>query len=564
MGAFGVRVDGRPIPGTAWRHRRAADLVKLLALSPDHRLHREQLIDTLWPDLSADAGAANLRKAVHFVRKGLGTELAIAIERGIVSLYPSASVSVDLEQFDEAARAALTSKDPAACVEAAELYAGELLPEDRYALWAEQPRDRARLQLMDLLKIAGSWERILEIDPADEEAHRALMQRAINAGDRSAAIRQFERLRDRLRTDLGIGPDRASVGVYEQALAMEGVEPPSPAARAQGMLASSLVMMHSGDFDGATKTATSARELAVASGLGKEIGEASAVLGMVATRQGRWKELFRAEFIDSVRSSPQVAAYVFDAHICLAEYFLTGPQGRDDTQAYAQELLQVAEEAGSVHGRGLAELLLGEVALFSDRLTAADEHLNAADKLYEEADARSARALAIQRLAETATAQGDASRAKRLLDQGFGLAEQSSLAPHLLVRLHDAALQGARDDLEAVSRADEALAGQQICPPCSMGYRIGATVAFARAGRLTDARRRLEEAEGIAGMWPGGPWHAAVWEARAELRRAEGNEGQAAALFKEAAELFGKLGRARDEARCVEAARGGSSGNGKC
>ena len=43
LGVFRVVVDGNAVPGDAWRHRRAADLVKLLALAPSHRLHREQV-----------------------------------------------------------------------------------------------------------------------------------------------------------------------------------------------------------------------------------------------------------------------------------------------------------------------------------------------------------------------------------------------------------------------------------------------------------------------------------------------------------------------------------------
>jgi DNA-binding SARP family transcriptional activator len=558
MGAFGVQVEGRPVPNEEWRLRRPSELVKVLALAEGHRLHREQLMDTLWPDLNPDAAAANLRKAVHFVRKALGSELAIVIERETISLYPSAEVGVDLDRFEEAARRALRSKDAEECMQAASLYKGEVLLEDRYALWAEQPRERARMQLTELLKTAGAWEELLEVDPTEEEAYRALMQRAIDAGDRSAAIRQFERLRDRLRADLGIGPDKASVTVYEQALALEGAEPPTPAARARALVAWALVLMNSGDLESATRKATEARQLAVDAGLGGEFGEASAVLGMVATRQGRWKEVFRSEFIDSVRRSPRLASFVFDAHLCLAEYSLTGPLGHEDIAGYAKELLAVAEDAGSVQGRGLAELLLGEVELFSDHLSAAEAHLNAADKLHQEADAASGRALSIQRLAETAIAQGEHARATRLLEEGFSLAGESSLAPHLLVRMHGVAVEGARDHaqaLDAVTRADDALGGNEICRPCSMGFRIGATVALARGGELHGARRRLEEADGLAGMWSGGPWHAAVWEARAELRRAEGNEDQAVALFKEAADLFAKVGRARDEVRCRTAAK---------
>ena len=49
LGGFAVRIDGRPIPPTEWRRRQAASLVKLLALAPRRTLHREQVIDALWP-----------------------------------------------------------------------------------------------------------------------------------------------------------------------------------------------------------------------------------------------------------------------------------------------------------------------------------------------------------------------------------------------------------------------------------------------------------------------------------------------------------------------------------
>jgi ATP/maltotriose-dependent transcriptional regulator MalT len=67
-----------------------------------------------------------------------------------------------------------------------------------------------------------------------------------------------------------------------------------------------------------------------------------------------------------------------------------------------------------------------------------------------------------------------------------------------------------------------------------------ATIALARAGDLQQARARLKAAERIAGMWQGGPWLAAIWEARGVLRRSEGDHAQAAALSKEAAEHFAR------------------------
>lgn len=212
LGRFVVRVDGQPVPAGAWRHKRAAELVKILALADAHRLHSEQVMDLLWPDLAPDAAAGNLRKAVHFARACLGSAAAIARTGEMLELCPEGQVHVDAVSFEAAARAGPT--------DALGTYQGELLPEDRYAPWAEEPRERLRALYLRLLKTAGRWERVVEVDPTDEEAHRALMQRAIDAGDRRGAVRQFERLRERLRADLGVGPDRKSVALYERAISM--------------------------------------------------------------------------------------------------------------------------------------------------------------------------------------------------------------------------------------------------------------------------------------------------------------------------------------------------------
>ena len=57
LGGFAVVVDGRGVDERAWGRRHAAALVKLLALAPGHRLHREQLLDLLWPDDALDVAA---------------------------------------------------------------------------------------------------------------------------------------------------------------------------------------------------------------------------------------------------------------------------------------------------------------------------------------------------------------------------------------------------------------------------------------------------------------------------------------------------------------------------
>ncbi|HEY8769820.1 MAG TPA: hypothetical protein VIM03_04710 [Thermoleophilaceae bacterium] len=51
--------------------RRAADLVKLLALAPGHRMPRDELLEMLWPKLGADPAPSNLHKAASYARRAL-------------------------------------------------------------------------------------------------------------------------------------------------------------------------------------------------------------------------------------------------------------------------------------------------------------------------------------------------------------------------------------------------------------------------------------------------------------------------------------------------------------
>jgi hypothetical protein len=86
-----------------------------------------------------------------------------------------------------------------------------------------------------------------------------------------------------------------------------------------------------------------------------------------------------------------------------------------------------------------------------------------------------------------------------------------------------------------------------------MGFLTTASTASARSGDLQRAREYLTEAERISGMWQGGPWIGAVWEARGVLRQGEGDEAQARAMFREAAEAFELAGNRADAHRCLEA-----------
>jgi predicted ATPase len=133
---FAAAVDDVPVPESAWRLKKARELVKLLALAPGHRLHREQAMDVLWPDRGPAAAANNLNQAVYVARRALEAG-AIAVRDGVLQL----TADVDVDGLELAAADARRAATPAAYRAALSLYGGELLPENRYDDWAVQRRD---------------------------------------------------------------------------------------------------------------------------------------------------------------------------------------------------------------------------------------------------------------------------------------------------------------------------------------------------------------------------------------------------------------------------------------
>src|SRR6516165_5403046 len=93
LGGFRVALDGRLTVEQEWRRSRSVTLVKLLALTPRHRLQREQVMEALWPDLAPDAAAANLRKAIHFARRTLDNHDVIGGDTEVIALAPGAELT---------------------------------------------------------------------------------------------------------------------------------------------------------------------------------------------------------------------------------------------------------------------------------------------------------------------------------------------------------------------------------------------------------------------------------------------------------------------------------------
>jgi predicted ATPase/DNA-binding SARP family transcriptional activator/DNA-binding CsgD family transcriptional regulator len=240
LGGFAVSIGARTIRAQEWRRKKAGDLVKLLALTPGHRMHRERAMDLLWPGLGPKAAANNFRQALHMARRVLdpvasdaASSRYLRLEGELLVLCPDGQLRVDVETFETTAGAARRSHDAAAYRAALNLYAGDLLPEDRYEDWAEDRREglrRDRLTLLvemaelceergDLGSAIDALREAISDEPAHEEAHAGLMRLYARTGQRYQALRQYEQIRQALHRRFGTEPGATTRHLREEIVA---------------------------------------------------------------------------------------------------------------------------------------------------------------------------------------------------------------------------------------------------------------------------------------------------------------------------------------------------------
>ena len=229
LGGFEVAVDGVPVAAEAWTRRQAAALVKVLALAPGHRLHRDQVVEALWPTVPLDAVGPRLHKAAHYARRALhDVPGALQLRNEMVLLSATDDVAVDVDELARAGRDALAHHDADRAAALLDAHDGSLLPDDLYEPWTERPRDEHRLLRLELLRLAERWEELLREEPADEEAHLALARGRVSQGDPRGGLRQLERLEKELRLELGTTPSPEAVALRESLEAQLTTANPGP------------------------------------------------------------------------------------------------------------------------------------------------------------------------------------------------------------------------------------------------------------------------------------------------------------------------------------------------
>ena len=250
LGSFTIWQGGAQIPDDAWRRRKAATLLKCLLSAEGYRLHRDQILEVLWPDAAPAAAMQNLHYTTHLLRRILdapgGASSHLRMRDDLLSLLPSvdgiaSDEWLDASTFSRVARAALAGQDRAACRAALALYGGEYLPDDRYANWAIPRRQELHNLHLQVLLHAASLSRaqgdaneaigflriLLAADRYHEPATRLLMELLVGEGRHHECEAVYRSLQAALHEDLGAAPAPETIRLHARLLAHPGNLPTS-------------------------------------------------------------------------------------------------------------------------------------------------------------------------------------------------------------------------------------------------------------------------------------------------------------------------------------------------
>jgi LuxR family maltose regulon positive regulatory protein len=231
LGRFSVLVDGKPLEFSAKAQGKPVELLLALVALGGRDVGERQLTEALWPNAEGDAAHRACAVTLHRLRKLLGCDAAISLQRNHLSLDPR-YVWVDIWAFERWLGRTEGKSDAArlsASDRAVALYRGPFLGEHMDLTWAIPLRERLRTKLMRhlaerglALQASGEYEgavalfkKGLDADPLAEEFYRQLMMCYQSQDLRMEAIGVYKRCEETLAEALGVTPGIKTVALYQ-------------------------------------------------------------------------------------------------------------------------------------------------------------------------------------------------------------------------------------------------------------------------------------------------------------------------------------------------------------
>ena len=236
LGRFSLDLDASPTGAARKPQRRTLELLKAIIAMGGADVSRITLAAVLWPDSEGDAGLRALEITLHRLRKLLGHDDAVLLDRGELNLNRNL-IWVDAIAFDQVTIEIDRLSQPAGSQElsgliekAFSLYRGHFLELDDDAPWMIAQRDRLRGRYRRMALIAAKHasanegpesalerlSRAIEIDPLAEELYRRLIHLLTAANRHAEATEVYLRCERALHAGLGTRPSAETLALLQR------------------------------------------------------------------------------------------------------------------------------------------------------------------------------------------------------------------------------------------------------------------------------------------------------------------------------------------------------------
>ena len=209
LGTMSVTLDGSVIANTAWGSSKAREML-LFMLYKREPLHKEKIVESLWPEISSSKANSNFHSTLYRLRSALYPN-CVDRDGEVYQLNPAWNFWFDIEEFEHLLSEAdrMHEGDPSKeslLASATDLYRGAFAS-DLDSEWCDRLRTSLEFRFLD----ASSWlatereargdfqgaidllERHLAVDEFKEEVYYRMMDLYLKLGAKASATLTYRR-----------------------------------------------------------------------------------------------------------------------------------------------------------------------------------------------------------------------------------------------------------------------------------------------------------------------------------------------------------------------------------
>lgn len=207
-------------------------LLAIVGLSENYSCSRGRVVNLLWSTRSDEQARSSLRQSLWSLKRELGPDAGniLNVDRKRIALN-SEQTATDVTDLKKLA----ASNNAESLERAIELYKGDLLSslvirDPAWEEWLTAERESIQSIVVTSLrklidyyaadtnseKIILAGRRLLEIDPFQEEGHRALIRGYAESNQRALALKQYDRCREFLRRELNTTPEPVTEALFTE------------------------------------------------------------------------------------------------------------------------------------------------------------------------------------------------------------------------------------------------------------------------------------------------------------------------------------------------------------